>query len=293
MSECRIKFWGVRGSVPAPGPSTVHFGGNTPCVEVRAEGEIIVLDAGTGIRLLGTALAQEFGEKPIALTLLISHPHWDHIHGFPFFLPAYCEKNKIHILGYADFRLGLQNTLEGQMESPYFPIALKELQGNIVIDELCDVEFPIGAVRVRAHRANHPGIAMGYRLFTSAGSVVYLPDNEPFGSHRVSHIGTADRVDEKFVEFARGADVLITDAQYTGGEYEHHVGWGHACVNDVVGLAIEAGVKRLFLFHHDPGHDDAFIHAMLDGARNLAAAKGSALVIDAAREGEEVVLGTG
>jgi len=291
---CRIKFWGVRGSIPTPGPGTVLYGGNTSCVEVRADGQIIILDAGTGIRALGLALAAEFKKEPMDLTVLISHTHWDHIQGFPFFMPAYNPENKLRILGYEGARVGLAATLAGQMESPYFPIALQEMPGNIVIEELKDLNFPIGKVKANAWFMNHPGIAVGFRLFTSGGSIAYVPDNEPFGRQGVSHAEGAEvppfAMDRKLIEFIHGADVLIIDAQYDEAEYNAHVGWGHGCVSDVVGLALEAGVKHLFLFHHDPGHDDEFISDMVDRARELALSKGSALEIDAAREGEEIFL---
>ena len=145
-----VRFWGVRGSIPTPGPTTVHFGGNTSCVEVRADGELIILDAGSGIRPLGHALADEYGTEPINLTLLVSHTHWDHIQGFPFFLPAYNPKNQVRILGYEGARAGLAATLAGQMESPYFPIALKQMPGNIVIEEQKEMQFAVGRVGVEA-----------------------------------------------------------------------------------------------------------------------------------------------
>ena len=216
---CQLTFWGVRGSIPSPGPDTVLTGGNTSCVEVRADGEIIILDAGTGIRALGLALAAEFGDQPIDLTLLISHTHWDHIQGFPFFLPAYEARNKVSILGYEGARIGLATTLAGQMESPYFPIALQEMPGNIVIEELRDLTFSIGKVKGTAWFMNHPGIAVGYRLATSRGSIAYVPDNEPFGRHGVSHdppepSGNAHTMDRKLIDFIEGSDVLIIDSQY-------------------------------------------------------------------------------
>ncbi|MBA2432698.1 MAG: response regulator, partial [Chthoniobacterales bacterium] len=142
----RLKLWGVRGSIPVPGPSTVRYGGNTSCVEVRADGEIIVLDAGSGIRELGRELEKEFGERPVKLTLLITHTHWDHIQGLPFFLPAYNQKNQIRVLGYEGARAGLAAILAGQMETPFFPVNLKDLPSNIAIEELKEMEFSIGAV---------------------------------------------------------------------------------------------------------------------------------------------------
>lgn len=288
---CRIKFWGVRGSVPTPGPATVYYGGNTSCVEVRADDEIIVLDAGTGIRPLGLALDEEFRDQPINLTLLISHTHWDHIQGFPFFLPAYQSKNNLRVLGYEGSKSGLSATLAGQMESPYFPIALGAMPGNIRIEELQGFNFKVGNVRVEAWMMNHPGIAVGYRLWTSAGSVAYLPDNEPFSPRQngcAPHV--ADTYNSRLIEFIRGTDVLIIDSQYDSTEYGTHIGWGHGCVDDVVKLALLAEVEHLFLFHHDPSHDDVRIRAMCDHARAVAREGGNRIRIDAAREGEEVAL---
>ena len=289
MTPCHIKFWGVRGSVPTPGPATVRYGGNTSCVEVRADGQIVILDAGTGIRPLGLELAREFNEAPIRITLLITHTHWDHIQGFPFFLPAYQSKNTIHVLGFEGARQGLAGTLAGQMESPYFPIALKEMPGNVVIEELQSSQFQIGPIRASAIPVNHPGIAVGYRLATSVGTIAYLPDNEPF--HEKQNGYPRDSVDlqnRQLIEFIRQADILIIDSQYDSDEYSTHIGWGHGCVDEVVRLAILGEVKSLYLFHHDPSHDDARIDAMLTYARDLA--KATPLQVYAATEGEVVTL---
>src|SRR6266446_6225348 len=176
----RIRLWGVRGSIPVPGKGTVRYGGNTSCVEVRADGEIIILDAGTGIRLLGLALDKEFGPRSMKLTLLISHTHWDHIQGLPFFSPAYNEKNVIRVLGYEGARAGLATILAGQMETPFFPVSLRELPSHLAIEELKEAEFQIGKVEVRSKFANHPGICAGYRLSAASGSIAYFPDNEPY-----------------------------------------------------------------------------------------------------------------
>jgi len=297
----RVKFWGVRGSIPTPGPGTVQYGGNTSCVEVRADGEIIILDAGSGIRRLGLALAKEFRDRPMDVTLLITHTHWDHIQGFPFFVPAYNPQNKLRILGYEGARKGLHSTLTYQMESPYFPVSLQHMPGNIDVTELKELEFHIGKVQVKAAFANHPGVCVGYRLFTSGGSIAYLPDNEPFQRMR-SHPGgqpTPDRrealkyasdQDQKIIEFLRDTEVLIIDSQYDDAEYQSHVGWGHGCVDDVVALALFARVRQLFLFHHDPDHDDAQVSRMQAWARELVAFQGETLAVDAAREGLEYVL---
>jgi phosphoribosyl 1,2-cyclic phosphodiesterase/ActR/RegA family two-component response regulator len=293
----RVKFWGVRGSIASPGPKTVFYGGNTSCVEVRADGEIIVLDAGTGIRPLGLSLADEFQDTPLQLTLLLTHTHWDHIQGFPFFVPAYNPRNTVRILGYEGARQGLAVTLGAQMESPYFPIGLKEVPGNISIQELREMEFHVGTVRVQAAFVNHPGICVGYRLNTSAGAVVFIPDNEPF--HRMTRGKSAEdrraaefaaAQDARLIEFIRGAEVLIMDAQYDAAEYASHVGWGHACVDDAVALAMRGEVKQLFLFHHDPTHDDERISRMLAHGRQVALAAENSLHVEAAREGLELVL---
>ena len=295
-----IKFWGVRGSIPAPGPDTARYGGNTACVEVRADGEIIILDSGTGIRALGVELNHEFKEQPLDLTILITHTHWDHVQGFPFFRPAYDSRNHIRILGYEGAREGLAGIFSSQMETPYFPVGLGALPGHIVIEEQKEMGFSIGPVKVRAEFTNHPGVCVGYRLYTSGGSVVYMPDNEPFyraraaaGTPGKAKAADFDRAEsQKIIAFMEGADVLIIDAQYDAEEYEAHIGWGHGCVDDVVWLAMRAEVKRVCLFHHDPEHDDAKIDAMVAHARRLVEERGGTLIVEAAREGERIELGT-
>ena len=288
----RVKFWGVRGSIPAPGPDTVIYGGNTSCVEVRADGETIILDAGSGLRPLGLALAREAAGAPLSATLLITHTHWDHIQGFPFFVPAYDPKNRLRIVGVEGARASLAAMLAGQMESPYFPISLKQLPGNIEIEELRERQATIGAVRVETCQSNHPDTAFGFRLFTSCGSIVYLPDNETYSELAADRPDAAERRERTrlLTDFVAGADLLICDAQYDAEEYKTHIGWGHGCLDDVVRFAMEGNVKELQLFHHDPTHDDARIAAMLEHARKVAADAGSPLKIGAAQEGAEIVL---
>lgn len=295
-----VKFWGVRGSVPAPGPDTVYYGGNTSCVEVRADGELIILDAGTGIRGLGQSLKKEFGDRPMRATILISHTHWDHIQGFPFFAPAYDPRNQVRILAFEGPRKSLESTLSSQMESPYFPITMQEMPGNIDFEELKGLEFELGEVKVKAAFMNHPGVCVGYRLYCQAGSVAYFPDNELFGRLRKTNPnrepGSTDfatKQDAKLEEFIRGADIVISDAQYGVEEYLNHVGWGHSCVEDVVSLGLAAGVKRLYLFHHDPDHHDAQIAQMLAVARQQVAAEGGTMLVEAAREGLEIEIKRG
>jgi len=296
-----VRFWGVRGSLPTPGPTTVHYGGNTACVEVRADGQLIILDAGTGLRGLGLSLAAEYPDVPLSMTLLISHTHWDHIQGFPFFDPAYNPRNKLRILGYEGAQAGLLTVLSSQMESPYFPVGLREMPSHIAVEELKDARFHIGPVEVKSIFLNHPGVCVGYRINSTCGSIAYLPDHEPYQRYKyhTAHpefAGTTEflaygqRMDQRMADFVRDADVLILDAQYDLGEYQARVGWGHGCVDDAVALATQGNVKRLFLFHHDPSHNDEKITRMVEWGRSFVATLKESLRVDAAREGLEVVL---
>ena len=265
----------MRGSIATPGATTVRYGGNTSCVEIRHGDEIIILDAGTGLRALGQSLLLEFKNKPLNLTLLLTHTHWDHIQGLPFFGPIYNPRCRLRILGCEGARKGLVAALTGQMESTYFPVPFDKLPSNIEIEELKDFNFAIGSVLVRAQRANHPGVCVGYRLFTPDGLIVFFPDTEP-------RTGGLDR---ELIDFVRDADVLILDSQYDRAEYKKHIGWGHGCVDDSVAVAIQAGVKQLFLFHHDPDHDDRHMDGLVQHARKLVAKRKAKLKVSAAQEG--------
>ncbi|HET6406740.1 MAG TPA: response regulator, partial [Chthoniobacteraceae bacterium] len=290
-----IRFWGVRGSIPSPGQATVFFGGNTSCVEIRTGGRIIVLDAGSGIRPLGLSLLEEFPNESIDVTLLITHTHWDHIQGFPFFSPAYDSRNRIRIYGYEGAMAGLRSTLAGQMESPYFPVALSEMPGNLNIVELGDMSFNLHGLRVESCFTNHPGVCVAYKLYTPDGVIVFMPDNETKRGS-VSSAGGAvcpDPSEKPLADFIRGTDVLIMDSQYTADEYQTHIGWGHGCIDEVIRMATQTGVKRLYTFHHDPAHDDRCVSGMLMHARQLVEAAGSGLIVEAAREGMEVSLKAG
>jgi phosphoribosyl 1,2-cyclic phosphodiesterase len=278
---------------------TVYYGGNTSCVEVRTQGQIIILDAGTGIRGLGRALQAEFQGRRIEAALLISHTHWDHIQGFPFFGPAYQAGNEIRIFGYEGARRGLQSALSVQMDSPYFPIALERIPARLAITELKSFQFKIGEVLVEAQFLNHPGVCTGYRIHTPGGDICYLPDVELCPRHLLHSRGWAGveskwehegGLDERLVDFIQNAAVVIMDSQYTAAEYERHAGWGHSCVDDCVEAVARANVRRFFLFHHDPDRTDEQLDAMLDQARRHARKQFAPVVIDAAREGVSVVL---
>jgi len=249
-------------------------------VEVRCGADIIILDAGTGLRKLGQSLLAEFKKKPLNLTLLLTHTHWDHIQGLPYFAPIYESTCRLHILGSESARKGLITTLTGQMESTYFPVPFSKLPSNIEVEELQDFNFAVGVILVRAQRANHPGVTVGYRLFSPDGIVCFFPDTEP----------RSDGNDREMIEFIRDADVLILDSQYNRAEYRRHTGWGHGCLDDSVALALKAGVKKLILFHHDPDHDDKKIDAFVTYARRLVAKAKGKLKVEAAREGMTIQL---
>nr|MBA3542922.1 hypothetical protein [Chthoniobacterales bacterium] len=206
------------------------------------------------------------------------------------------------VLGYEGARAGLATALAGQMETSFFPVSLRDMPSAISIEELKEMEFSIGSVKVQARFVNHPGICVGYRLTTTNGSIAFLPDNEPYDALKLSG-AQADKSKEaearayaadarrKLVEFLRGIDILIIDAQYTDEEYAEKVGWGHGSLSSVVSLAIDAEVRKLFLFHHDPNHDDKMIDSMVEGARMLVLESGQPIEVEAAREGAEVWLG--
>ncbi len=284
-----VRFWGVRGSIPTPGPSTSFYGGNTSCVEVEADGETIILDAGSGIRPLGLNLMARSAGKPLNLHLIISHTHWDHIQGLPFFVPAYIPTNHLRVVVYSEVRHDLAHVLEMQMDSAYFPVAMKDLPSHPEVEEAGD-HFNCGPVEVEGFFTNHPGLCAGYKLQTSVGTVVYVSDNELNFEGQAIHLPaeTADHMHQRFIATLQGARVLIHDAQYTRQEYKSKLGWGHSAFEDTVELAGESGVEHLILFHHDPLRTDAQINQLVRDARAIVAERGWNMRVDAAREGMEL-----
>jgi len=284
-----VRFRGVRGSIPTPGTETARYGGNTSCVELRSGGEILILDAGTGIRSLGADLSKEFGSRSIVANLLISHTHWDHIQGLPFFSPLYAAQNRIQVIGANGSPSALEQGLRNQMQALHFPVALDQMRGLNCFAHLNSSSTQLGEFRVEVIALNHPGGCAGFRVSAQGATVAYLPDHEPYRYSRVAENGlkgTGRR--DALIDFVRGTDLLILDTQYTESEYRERVGWGHGCLTDSVALAIDAGVRHLMFFHHDPSHQDGQIDKMVKDARKLA--KSSGLAIGAAAEKRTVVL---
>src|SRR5213593_4272549 len=286
LFDMRIRFWGTRGSIAAPGASTARYGGNTSCVEVRAsDGTVIVLDCGTGARELGMHLAQTV-PQPMRLHLFIGHTHWDHIQGFPFFVPAFLPGSELNIYAPLGLQRGLEEAMAGQMEYSYFPVKMRDLRSRIHFTELDEGFFRVGGVLVETQFLNHTAPTIAYRMTSDGATIAYATDHEPFwnASGRVSqHPG-----DERHIAFLKGANLVIHDAQYTDAEYRDKVGWGHSSIEYAVDVALAAGVERLVLFHHDPAHDDATMERMEAMARDHVGRRGQALDVLAAREGLEL-----
>lgn len=280
-----VRFRGVRGSIPAASPENMRYGGNTSCLEIRFEDQLFILDAGSGIRLLGDDLLQSAQGNPIQATLLLSHSHWDHIQGLPFFAPGYSPDNRITVFGACGRGEQLQRALTAQMTPLNFPVGLEQMRGVGPVRELSSDATRFGNLLVRTTPLNHPGGCTGFRIECPAGHIAYLPDHEPYRNNGDPAGGSAQGA---LIEFVRGVDLLILDTQYTAQEYAGRVGWGHGCLPDSVQLAIESGARRLILFHHDPSHDDRQIDHMVDVAH--ASAAGVSLLIEAASEHEIISL---
>ncbi|MFN3926185.1 MAG: MBL fold metallo-hydrolase [Pseudanabaenaceae cyanobacterium] len=287
-SHFSVHFWGVRGSIATPSPDTMRYGGNTPCIEVRCHGKRLIFDGGTGLRVLGQYL---LAEMPLTAYIFFSHTHWDHIQGFPFFLPAYIKGNTFHIYGrVAPNGQTLRERLAEQMRSPFFPVPLGVMGADLYF---YDLEVPsrldLGdGVTVETGELNHPGEATGFRVCWGDRAVVYATDTEHF----------AEGLDENLVHLARNANVLIIDCTYTDEEYwsktAPKIGWGHSTWQEAVKLAVAAQVKTLVIFHHDPSHSDAQLdeigrQAQAQFPQAIVAREGMSIEVCADRECQAIV----
>jgi phosphoribosyl 1,2-cyclic phosphodiesterase len=247
-----IQFWGVRGSIPAPGSETVRYGGNTSCVEMRVGGKRLIFDGGTGLRVLGKSL---LNQMPVEAYMFFTHSHWDHIQGFPFFVPAFIKGNCFHIYGaIAPNQATMKQRLHDQMLHPNFPVPMQVMQSDLKFYDLSPGEvMQLDDITIETGSLNHPNTAMGYRITWQGRTAVYATDTEHY----------ADRLDEKLLYLARDAHILIYDACYTDEEYHDpkgsKVGWGHSTWQEAVKLAKAANVQKLVVFHHDPNHSDDFL----------------------------------
>ena len=293
----RLRFWGTRGSIATPGPGTNHFGGNTSCIELTTPaGDCMVLDCGTGARLLGNKLVAD-SSSPINATILLTHTHWDHIQGFPFFAPLFVPGNSFSVYGPEGAHLSLRDVLAGQMEHHYFPVELDQLAARISYRDLSEGTHDIAGLKITAQLMNHPSATLGYRIDDGGASICYLSDHEPFNEGvwrdgvkpgRLDAI--LDPGDRQHAEFMRGAALVIHEAQYTPEEYPAKRNWGHSSFSYVVEIAAAAGVDRLILTHHDPSHDDQFLQDLETRARALAEQLGSPAEVVCAYEGLELSL---
>ncbi|MBZ5633852.1 MAG: MBL fold metallo-hydrolase [Acidobacteriia bacterium] len=272
--KLQLRFWGVRGSTPSPGKDTLVYGGNTPCVEIRtASNQILVFDGGSGIRELGRQLAAEFAGRDLPLNLFLTHFHWDHIQGIPYFQPLFSPATRIDVHSWTSME-DTRGVLEAQMQAPYFPVSLTYGSAKLSFAQMKSERLKIGDVSVESFPLNHPQGAYGYRIEAGGKSIVYATDLEH---------GDA-QLDRVLRDYASGADVLIYDAQYNDEEYAAHRGWGHSTWHEATRVARDAGVGRLFLFHFDPAHTDARVAE----SERLAAAEFEPAC--AAREGSVIQL---
>ncbi|MEO8699133.1 MAG: MBL fold metallo-hydrolase [Kofleriaceae bacterium] len=306
----KVRFWGVRGSIPVPGRATSRYGGNTSCVEVRPKGDSpIIIDAGTGLRRLGKSLMEEsFGDGKGKTSILISHTHWDHVQGLPFFSPLYRDGNQVHIFA-RQRDTHLEAVFSQQHDMPYFPVPLTAMHADMYFHELIEgAKFDIGRARVSCTRLNHPWIAMAYRIDVDGAAVVYCADTAPFADILFGRefMVTPPALDEPLpadvlaelatmragvVALAKDADLLIYDTQFTKDEYRLRPHWGHSHPDDAIAIARDARVKRLCLFHHAPLRSDDENDAILAKYRTVVHQANDRFELVSAYEGLEITLG--
>lgn len=302
MSDAYLRFWGVRGSYSAPFDTHLKVGGNTSCVEVRVGEHVLVCDAGTGIIPLGNAM---LARKDVRRMLVVlTHYHWDHICGLPFFVPAFMPDWDITFFGPGESPEDIQRRISDQMKAPYFPVEIETWMARIRYLDPHQGEIRYGPMRISYHNVHHPGVTYGYRIKVKDKTIVYVSDNECLFLDRSieQRIGEFSEAEQRLIhrmrdeerttelKFMSGADILIHDAQYTPEDYEAKRGWGHSCYIDTVNTAMDAGVKQLYLYHHDPNYTDEQVEVIHRNALALIKDRRSDLGCHVAREGLVVSL---
>lgn len=279
-----LRCWGTRGSIPSPGPATAFYGGNTTCLEVRIDGRRLIFDAGSGMRPLGRELVRNGIEldTPIFLT----HFHWDHIQGFPFFVPLYTPGTELRIMGPKQKSIDVRSLFAGQMGPIYFPVPFGAVAANLTFGHINEETWEGHGITLTTLRVKHPSYVVGYRIEVGGRVICFIPDNELEGDGYEVESGWRDRL----VAFARDADLLIHDSMYTEEEYPSRFGWGHSTFRQSLRLAEDAAARRLLFFHHDPERSDEDLSEIVDRVRDEALGRGCQVEMSAAREGIEFTL---
>lgn len=282
-----LTFWGVHGTLPVPSKKTTRYGGNTSCISLEfSKDNLFIFDAGTGIKRLSDHLIQTKRTLHEA-KIFISHPHWDHINALPFFAPLFIPGSEIEIFGPSHGDITMEQMISGQMDGVYFPIKLKEFSASISFHDLKEESITVDGKTVKSMLLNHPGYCLGYRVEYKDRSICYITDNEiyPETSQFYNRFYL-----QHLIDFVKGADALITDATYRDEEYQAKIGWGHSAISQVVNMAHQAGVKTLYLFHHDPDQTDADIDAKLKTAQKLLSQKKSSTRCVAPKEKQRFII---